>query len=48
MKLLDKCPTISFTASCPDPQEQSLERRIFDRLGLDVGEYWPSKLAKPT
>ena len=48
MRLLDKCPTISFTASCPDLQEQSLERRIFDRLGLDVAEYWPSKLAKPT
>ena len=47
-KLLDKCPTICFTASCPDAQEESLERRIFTKLRLDISEYWPTKIAKPS
>ena len=45
---MDKCTAVLFTASCPEPKEQSLESRVFERLGLDVAEYWPTKLARPT
>ena len=47
-KVMDKCTTVLFTASCPDPQSKSLESKIFDQLGLDVTDYWPSSLARPT
>lgn len=30
IKVMDKCTTILFTASCPDHQSQSLESKIFD------------------